>query len=171
MVDIDCLEGLKLLYYPDSLDRRTLLLVSSAGEGDPNVMPFSSWSISHVDPYGWCLAVYVFTRHHTYALVKQTGQFTVNVPRDGMDDIMKQCGSVSGRDHDKFAESGLTAVASRHVVPPVIDECSASFECEVYNKYPFLMTFPGEDKESIEMMVFEGQILATHAGEDTNSFL
>lgn len=166
MGDFAYLDGLKLLYDPDTKERKSLLLASGSGEGRANVMPFSSWAISHTDPFGWCFAVYVFVRHHTYALVEQAGQFTVNIPREGMDDIMKYCGSVSGRDHDKIAECELTAVASDRVAPPVIGECSASFECEVHNTYPFLMTFPGEERESLQMMVFEGHVVAAHVRED-----
>jgi flavin reductase (DIM6/NTAB) family NADH-FMN oxidoreductase RutF len=73
---------------------------------------------------------------------------------------------MSGRDHDKFKECGLTPVTSRYVKPPIIEECIAHFECETYNKKPFMMTFPGEDKKPLEMTIFEGRVLAAHVNED-----
>ena len=166
IVDIDTLEGLKLLYKPGSMDRKALLLGASDGAQKQNLMPFTSWSISHVDPHGWCFAVYVMVRHYTHLLIEKTGQYTVNVPQDGTDDMMQRSGSMSGRDHDKFTECGLTPVASTFVKPPIIEECVAHFECEMYNRYPFTMTFPGEDKEPLPMTVFEGRVLVAHVNEE-----
>jgi flavin reductase (DIM6/NTAB) family NADH-FMN oxidoreductase RutF len=40
-------------------------------------------------------------------------------------------GNSSGRDIDKFAEFGLTAVAGTRVKAPLIEECYASFECKL----------------------------------------
>ena len=166
MVSIDHMEGLKRLYDLDTGERKALFLASSDGKDKANVMPFSSWAISYVDPRGWCIAVYVFTGHFTHELISKTKQFTVNVPRDEMDEIIECCDSRSGRNHDKFKECGLTAVASCYVAPPIIKECIAHFECEVYNSYPFTMTFPGMDRDPREMTVFEGRIVAAHADEE-----
>jgi flavin reductase (DIM6/NTAB) family NADH-FMN oxidoreductase RutF len=166
IVSIDYIEGLKRLYDPDTGEHKVLFLASSDGKDKANVMPFTSWAISHVDPQGWCIAVYVFTGHFTHELIDQTKQFTVNAPRNAMDEIIECCGSMSGRNHDKFKECGLTAVASCYVAPPIIEECIAHFECEVYNSYPFTMTFPGTDRAPRGMTVFEGRILAAHADED-----
>ena len=160
---VDCIEALRRLYDADTGERKTGFLATSDGKGKSNVMPFTSWAILCDESRGWCLAVYVFTRHYTHELIQETQQFTVNAPRKGMDRIIKRCGSMSGRDHDKFAECGLTPVASSCVAPPIIAECVAHFECAVYNSYPFTMTFPGTDKEPRQMTVFEGRILAAHA--------
>ena len=163
------IEGLKRLYDPDTGERKVLFLASSDGKDKANVMPFSSWAISLVDPQGWCIAVYVFMGHFTHELIDKTKQFTVNAPRNAMDEIIECCGSMSGRNHDKFKECGLTAVASCYVAPPIIEECIAHFECKVYNSYPFTMTFPGMDRDPREMTVFEGRILAAYADEDNGA--
>jgi len=166
IVSVDCISGLRRFYDPDTGERKALFLVSSDGKGRANVMPFTSWAISLEGSGGWCIAVYVFAGHYTHELISKTGQFTVNAPGNGMDEISACCGSMSGRDHDKFAKCGLTAVASSCVVAPIIGECIAHFECEVTNSYPFTMTFPGMDKEPLGMTVFEGRILAAHADTD-----
>ena len=129
-------------------------------------MPFTSWAVSHVDTHGWSIAVYVFTSHFTHELIEETKQFTVSAPHDSMEEIIECCGSMSGRHHDKFKECGLTAVASSCVVSPRISECIAHLECAVYNSYPFTMTFPGTERESREMTVFEGRILAAQFDDD-----
>ena len=161
--DIECVAGLKLLYEPNSVIHKALLLATSDGRGKPNIMPFTSWFFQPLDPQGWSFSIYVFVGHHSHDLIKRSGQYTVNLPREGMKDIEEYCGSVSGRDHDKFKECGLTAVDSRCVIPPIIDECRVHFECDVEREYPFLMTFPGQDKKAAEMTVFESRVLAAYA--------
>ena len=166
IVEVDSVPALNLLYKPNSVDHKALLLTSSDGKQRASIMPFTSWVIAPAIPEGWNIAVYVMTKHYSHELVKQTGQFTVNVPRDGMEDTVKYCGSVSGRDHDKFEELGLSKVPSSHVTPPIIGECAVHLECETRETRPFTMTFPGQDKEDIEMTIFDARILAIHAHED-----
>ena len=48
-----------------------------------------------------------------------------------MADAVDLCGTVSGRDHDKFAECGFTAGQSPAVTSPYIDECGLVYECRV----------------------------------------
>ena len=42
--------------------------------------------------------------------------------------------SVSGRDHDKFQEKGLTVVPLSKVRTPMIRECILHYECQVVHK-------------------------------------
>ena len=164
--EIDQLEGLRLLYQPGSCDPKALLLVSADGMRNPNIMPFTSWFLTLTESPQWHFTVYIFTRHHTHSLVEQTGQFTVNVPGGDMNNTVEWCGSVSGRDHDKFKARGLTPVPSRIVIPPLIGECPAQFECRTCSTRPFMMTFPGEDREDLEMTMFESEILAFYVDDD-----
>ena len=166
MTDIGYVEGLRLLYKPNSVDPKPLLLVSSDGEERVNVMPFGSWSVSPAEPTGWSFSLYILKSHYSYDLVAQTGQFTVNLPREGMDETVKYCGSVSGRDHDKIKECGLTPVQSRHVGPPIIGECGVHIECITQSISPFWMTFPGENKKDREMPLFVAEIISIYAEPD-----
>ena len=165
IVDIEPIEGLKLLYKPDSTDPKALLLVSADGKGITNIMSFGSWFVSPLEPRGWCFSVHIFPKHYTHDLIEKTGEFTVNVPGDGMDDVVKYCGSVSGRDHDKFKDLSLTKVSSRYVSAPIIGECAVHLECETLNSRPFTMTFPGQDREDLPMTIFASRILAFRAQE------
>ncbi len=64
-------------------------------------------------------------------LIRQTGEFVINVPTQDMNRQIYYCGSHSGRDVDKFRETGLTPQSARHVGAPVIGECVAHMECRV----------------------------------------
>ena len=61
--------------------------------------------------------------------IKKNGNFTVNIASV---DIMKEadfCGITSGKDVDKFKETGLTKMASNIIASPIIKECSLNLEC------------------------------------------
>jgi flavin reductase (DIM6/NTAB) family NADH-FMN oxidoreductase RutF len=68
---------------------------------------------------------------HTYGFIERTGDFTVNVPEKGMEAVADYCGSVSGRDEDKFKQMNLTLAPGKHVTSPVILECGIRYECQV----------------------------------------
>ncbi len=82
---------------------------------------------------------------YTHKLIEETGDFTVNVPKKGMDKIVKYCGSITGKNHNKFKEKGLT------LLPKNI----------IKNYYP---------KRDDHTLYF-GEILATFADEDVDSNL
>jgi len=71
---------------------------------------------------------------YTYKFIEETGDFTVNVPRQGMEEIVDYCGSVSGRDHNKFEERRLTPASAKCVGSPIISECVVHYECKVAYK-------------------------------------
>ncbi|MGA2916271.1 MAG: flavin reductase [Sedimentisphaerales bacterium] len=45
-----------------------------------------------------------------------------------------RCGTVSGRDNDKFKQMGLTPVAAQTAKVPVIQECIMYYECRVVHR-------------------------------------
>lgn len=72
---------------------------------------------------------------YTYELINKSGVFTISVPtNNALKKELAFCGSRSGRDHDKFKETGLTLVGGRKVDVPVIGECGMHFECKVIYK-------------------------------------
>ncbi len=71
----------------------------------------------------------------TRELIDQTGEFTVNIPWDEFDPkILGYCGSKSGRDVDKFAELGLTAVEGSRISTPGIAQLPLTLECKVLHQ-------------------------------------
>ena len=71
--------------------------------------------------------------HNMYSreLIEQTGDFVVNVPTEDLNDKVYYCGFHSGKDVDKFNETGLTSSPARQVASPIVEECVAHIECEV----------------------------------------
>ena len=63
--------------------------------------------------------------------IEATGEFAVCVPDEGMHDACMSCGTLSGRDLDKFAENDLTIAPAKTVRAPLIAECVRFYECKV----------------------------------------
>jgi flavin reductase (DIM6/NTAB) family NADH-FMN oxidoreductase RutF len=78
---------------------------------------------------------------YTRELIEDSGEFTVNVPEEGMDDVVQHCGEVSGREHDKFSECKLSLLKSRFVRAPIIAQCKLHYECRVIQRTDIIPTF------------------------------
>ncbi|MCQ2379578.1 MAG: flavin reductase family protein [Victivallaceae bacterium] len=77
------------------------------------------------------LSVSIRPERFSYALIKRSGEFTVNMPSRKIASALDYCGVVSGRDHDKFNECSLTARPGETVQAPIVAECPVSLECRV----------------------------------------
>jgi len=91
-------------------------------------------------------------------LIEQAGEFVINVPSEELKRHIYYCGSVSGRDADKFRETGLTKTPARSVTVPVIDECVAHMECRVEQAV-----------SSGDKILYIGAVVAAYADEDVVS--
>ena len=89
---------------------------------------------------------YVRESRHTKTMVENHGEFTVNIPVGDVDsNIIKICGSKSGRDLDKVQELGLHLVDSNVVSVPGIKELPLTLECKViYKQKQDLSAIPAE---------------------------
>jgi flavin reductase (DIM6/NTAB) family NADH-FMN oxidoreductase RutF len=74
---------------------------------------------------------------HTYALLKDEGEFVINVPGASLVEAVKICGSRSGRDGDKFAAAVLDTEPSIQVQAASIAQCGAHIECRVERTISF----------------------------------
>jgi len=145
-----------------------LLLAAQDSKGKPNAMAIG-WGTPGIIWGKPIFVVYVRPSRYTYRLIEQTNAFTVNVPTPKLQEAVSFCGSVSGREHDKFKEMGLTAVAAKHVPAPLIEECPIQFECVVVHKNDVI---PKELTEEIQAGAYPkgdfhrcyfGEILACYA--------
>ena len=75
---------------------------------------------------------YVRESRYTRELLDRTGEFTVNIPLEAADpEILRLCGTKSGRDMDKFAALGLTAEEPELISAPGIRQLPLTLECKV----------------------------------------
>ena len=102
--------------------------------------------------------VYISVRpegRHSYAMIKGSGEYVINIPSADQVKVVDYCGTVSGKNVDKFKETGLTPVPATHVKAPLIAECPVNVECKVRQVIPL-----GSHD------VFMADVLAVHYNED-----
>ncbi|MEM2137395.1 MAG: flavin reductase family protein [Candidatus Methanomethylicia archaeon] len=152
-----------------------LLLVSMGFNSIPNVMTIGWGLIGRMwrEPF---FIVAVRKSRYTYKLLEERGEFTVNVPSDGMESVLEYCGTYSGRDRDKFKDLGLTVVPSYNISVPYIAQCPIHYECRVSFKSEVT---PGSLEKTIEENVYPsgnyhtlyfGRILGVYADESFLKF-
>jgi len=113
-----------------SLPSPGLLLASLDANGRPNAMTIG-WGAVGVFWSKPMFVVPVRESRYTHGCIEATGDFTVNVLPAALADLAAFCGSVSGRDHDKFAERNIAWAPGRQVKSPVIEPCIITYECRV----------------------------------------
>jgi flavin reductase (DIM6/NTAB) family NADH-FMN oxidoreductase RutF len=78
-----------------------------------------------------CVTVSLRKATYTFGNIMKREAFTVNIPSEDMAAVAAYAGTVSGRDTDKFADTGLHAIRSALVDAPYIDECGLVIECRL----------------------------------------
>lgn len=73
---------------------------------------------------------------HSYELIKERGEFVINLVTKDLTYACDFCGVRSGRDVDKFAEMHLTAKKGEQVDCPIILESPVNIECKVKEIVP-----------------------------------
>lgn len=75
-------------------------------------------------------------QRHSYKLLKQTGEFVINLTTAKQAKIVDYVGIYTGAKVDKFKECKLTKVESKEVSAPTIAECPFALECRVIEVIP-----------------------------------
>ena len=100
------------------------------------------------------VSISVRPERYSYNILKETGEFVINLPSRELTYATDYCGVKSGRDVDKFKELSLTPLKAQNVSAPLIAECPVSIECKVKNVIPL-----GSHD------LFVAEVLAVHADE------
>jgi flavin reductase (DIM6/NTAB) family NADH-FMN oxidoreductase RutF len=98
-------------------------------QGRPNIMTIAWGGICCSQPPAVTVSLRRAT--HSYAAIEARRAFTVNIPSAAQAPQADYVGIVSGRDTDKFAACGWTAVASELVDAPYVAEVPLVMECRL----------------------------------------
>lgn len=111
------------------------VLVSCVGKTrrKPNIITLAWAMPTSIKPP--LVAISISPRRYSHALIEKTKEFVVNIPTMDILDETAFCGKKSGRNHDKFRETGLTPLRAKRVKAPLIKECVASLECKLQNQF------------------------------------
>lgn len=112
-----------------------VVMVSCQRPGEkPNIITIAWAGTICSDPA--CLSISVRKERHSYDIIKETGEFVVNLTTKELAFATDYCGVKSGRDIDKFKECGLTPLKSNVVAAPGIEESPVCIECKVKEIIP-----------------------------------
>jgi flavin reductase (DIM6/NTAB) family NADH-FMN oxidoreductase RutF len=68
---------------------------------------------------------------HSYSIIKNRGEYVINLTTKSLTFAADWCGVKSGSKHNKFDEMGLTPVPASRVNAPMIEESPVNIECIV----------------------------------------
>lgn len=82
------------------------------------------------------VSISVRPNRYSYDIIKETGEFVVNLTTEKLVRATDYCGVKSGKDVDKFKEMNLTAGKASQVAAPIIEESPVNIECRVKEIVP-----------------------------------
>lgn len=106
-----------------------VLVSVSDGKGNDNVFTVGWTGTVCTDP----AMVYISVRpsRYSYDMIKETGEFVINLTTKDLAYATDYCGVISGRKEDKFKKMGLTKEKAQYVAAPLIKESPVNIECKV----------------------------------------
>jgi flavin reductase (DIM6/NTAB) family NADH-FMN oxidoreductase RutF len=105
-----------------------VVLLTTAAKGRPNVMTMSWHMMVEFEPP--LIACIVSNADYSFAALRATRECVIAIPPAKLASKVVKVGNSSGRDIDKFAKFGLTAVPAERVSAPLIAECFVNLECK-----------------------------------------
>jgi flavin reductase (DIM6/NTAB) family NADH-FMN oxidoreductase RutF len=104
------------------------LLLLSAQHHDRMTVSAVAWStVVSRDPL--LVGVALHPSRWSFDLIRDSQVFVLNIPHWELVRQVHLCGTVSGRDQDKFAACGFHPVVGSRVECPLIEECIGHLEC------------------------------------------
>lgn len=111
-----------------------VLITSKNKEGKENV--FTVGWIGTVCTKPPMLSISIRPERLSYEYIKETMEFTVNLPSINMTKAVDYCGVRPGRKFDKIKEMNFTMREGSNINVSYIDECPVSIECKVKSIIP-----------------------------------
>lgn len=129
-----------------------VVMVSVGDMKESNIITVAWTGILNTNP----ATVYISVRpeRHSYEIIKQKGEFVINLTTEKLAYATDWCGVKSGRNIDKFQEMKLTKEKAKFVEAPMIKESPVSVECKLK-----------EIKQLGTHHAFIAEVLAIHADD------
>jgi flavin reductase (DIM6/NTAB) family NADH-FMN oxidoreductase RutF len=127
-----------------------VVLVTVAG----NIMTAGAFHFYSFKPPS--VMVGIIPEKYTYELINREKEFGINIPTVDQIELVRTCGSVSGRDvDDKYSRAGVTPFRGTKIKSCLIKECPVNIECVVVHQVGFRGTHQW----------FVGEIQAVHVDD------
>jgi flavin reductase (DIM6/NTAB) family NADH-FMN oxidoreductase RutF len=130
------------------------LITSVASDGKANIITLGEvYNLSVSKPV--IVGISIAKPRYSHKLISESLEYVVNLPTTQILEKVDRCGTMSGRDVDKFAELGLTPIPASKVKPPLIAECPINLECKVIRI-----------EEIGDHDMFAGEVIVEHVDEE-----
>lgn len=106
-----------------------VMVTCSDSNGKPNIITIAWAGTINTKPP--MLSVSIKKERFSHSIIKETGEFVVNLTTEKLLKQTDLCGVKSGRDVDKFTLTGLTQEPASVVKAPLIKESPVNIECVV----------------------------------------
>ena len=131
-------------------------LVSCGTLEKPNALTIAWTGITCSDPP----MTYISVRpeRYSYDIIKESGEFVINLTSGAMARATDFCGVRSGREMDKLAATDLTVEPAKEIAAPVIAQSPLALECRVKQIIPlgshdmFLAEIVAVDVEELSLI-------------------
>ncbi|MBW6463840.1 MAG: flavin reductase family protein [Firmicutes bacterium] len=100
------------------------------GNGTENNIITLAW-VGVVNSNPPMISAAIRSNRHSFGIIIESGEFTVNIPSAEQVEIVDLCGTLSGKDLNKFDRFNLKPARGLLKKAPMIDECPISMECEL----------------------------------------
>ena len=121
--------GAKTIVYPTPV----FVVGTFDKSGKPNLMTAAWGGICCSSPP--CVAVSLRKATYSYGNIVENEAFTINIPSEAHTREADYTGIYSGRTEDKFAVTGFTAVRSKLVNAPYVEEFPLVLECKLLHTF------------------------------------
>lgn len=107
-----------------------VVMVSCNRKGEtPNIITIAWAGTICSDPA--MVSISVRKERHSHSIIEETGEFVINLVTKNLVFATDYCGVRSGKDVDKFKETGLTPIPSEKIGAVKIAESPVNLECKV----------------------------------------
>jgi flavin reductase (DIM6/NTAB) family NADH-FMN oxidoreductase RutF len=97
----------------------------------PNIIGLGWWMFTSWNPQ--MIAISIGKQRYSHECIEYCKDFVLCFPSKEQKDGAWLCGIKSGRDIDKFKETGFKKIPAKMVKPPIIDGSTVAYECKVEN--------------------------------------
>ncbi len=104
-------------------------LIGCGNESEKNIITLAWVGVVNSSPP--MITAAVRPNRHSYQIIKDSGEFTINLPKKDQVELADGCGTLSGRDLNKFEHFKVTAEKGTLNQAPMIAECPISMECRL----------------------------------------
>jgi flavin reductase (DIM6/NTAB) family NADH-FMN oxidoreductase RutF len=124
-------ENIKINITMQSFPLAPVLIICKDYQKDSGVNIITISYISVLSEKPAIIGLAIRPQRHSYKLIRENKEFTVNLPTPDMLEIVDFCGTNSGRKIDKVKILNLTLAKSKKIKTPVLKQSPLKLECQL----------------------------------------